>query len=157
MGIEVKPSKSYMYTNIPGPPVYVTTYPQADTKYKLTTPTHTNLREIGASDYTRYLGNIQNAAGHSPLETIKMHDDSTYENIQTKIKKPHSNAKAQEYYSGGASTSAQGSITQTNTLPYNVCKCRRAGPEPHSKLTSVSAPTETSTTEPHTFRLYTCT
>jgi hypothetical protein len=101
MGIEVKPSKSYMYTNIPGPPVYVTTYPQADTKYKLTTPTHTNLREIGASDYTRYLGNIQNAAGHSPLETIKMHDDSTYENIQTKIKNHTATLKRKNITAGG--------------------------------------------------------
>jgi hypothetical protein len=31
-----------MHTNIPGPPVYVTTYPQADTKYKLTTPSYSH-------------------------------------------------------------------------------------------------------------------
>ena len=84
-GVGVKPTKSYVYTNCEGPPLTITTYEQNNTNYTLQNKKTSTLKQLLAGDYFRHLGNIQNAKGDTPIKSTKMYDESTQDNILTKV------------------------------------------------------------------------
>ena len=43
------------------------------------------MKQLIAGDYFRHLGNIQNAKGDTPITSTKMYDESTQDNILTKV------------------------------------------------------------------------
>jgi len=100
-GIIVKPTKSYMYSNTPGPPISIVTYEQSNTAYKLQQPKHTHLRELGDNDFFRHLGNIQNAKGENSINKVNMYDGTEQTNIFEKVKNNMKALMARNITAGG--------------------------------------------------------
>ena len=112
-GVGVKPTKSYVYTNCEGPPLTITTYEQNNTNYTLQNKKTSTLKQLLAGDYFRHLGNIQNAKGDTPIKSTKMYDESTQDNILTKVT---NNMNAANMNAANSECSDK----KPNTLPHNV-------------------------------------
>ena len=84
VGIIVKPTKSYVYSNTTGPPIVSTTY-GAGENFKLGKPREIKLTELNKNDFFRHLGNIQNIKGEYKLEQIEMYDGSPSDSLINKI------------------------------------------------------------------------
>ena len=59
------------------------------------------MRELGEKDYYRHLGNVQNAKGSNPLNEIRMHDGTIYENIEAKTRRNLTNLRARNITPAG--------------------------------------------------------
>ena len=116
-GIKKKPPKSYTYSNRPGKPLYITTYEQSDTNFKLRGKQVTELVELQEEDYFRHLGNIQNAQGSTPVKPAQMYDGSTQENIFSKVSKSMSSLATRNITIGGCMQVLQAVVVRQILYP----------------------------------------
>ena len=84
VGIIVKPTKSYVYSNTTGTPIVSTTYGSGN-NFKLGEPREIKLTELNENDFFRHLGNIQNIKGEYKLEQTEMYAGSPSDSLINKI------------------------------------------------------------------------
>ena len=102
-GIQIKPQKSYVYSNREGAPLTMNTYTHTSglEYHTLTGKKNTKLAELKDDEFFKHLGNIQNAKGESPIDATHMYDGSEATNIYEKIKTELAALRARNITAGG--------------------------------------------------------